>query len=116
MLHHTYADDTQAYSILELPSKWEETSAQVTACMKDFQFWMETNMLKLNQDKFEFIVFHPKTTRINAQNLTITIDNNTFINIRQCQEPRCIPGQVFEYGEAYSFCCEVMLPSDTLHR
>jgi hypothetical protein len=92
MLHHTYADDTQAYSVLELPSEWTETSAHIIACMKDLKFWMDSNMLKLNQEKFEYIIFHPKTHRINNRDYTITIDDNLFVpsesvrNLGVCQD------------------------------
>ena len=90
MLHHSYADDTQAYTILELPSEWAETSVKILECLKDFQSWMERNMLKLNQEKFEFIVFHPKHKHIQVEN--ITIDGNVICpssyvrNLGICQD------------------------------
>ena len=36
-------------------------------------------MLKLNQDMFKFIMFHPKTQTFDAHNLNIFIDNSSFL-------------------------------------
>jgi hypothetical protein len=36
-------------------------------------------MLKLNQDKFEFIIFHPRTQKVEAQNFEISIDDASFL-------------------------------------
>jgi hypothetical protein len=78
MEHFSYADDGQGYQVLELPIQWTETAKQIAACVGDIQKWMESNMLKLNQDKFEYIVFHPRHQTVEPQNFAITIDNNTF--------------------------------------
>ena len=79
MQHMTYADDTQAYDILVLPSEWSDTSTQIEACVEELQDWMKKNMLKLNHDKFEFIIFHPKHRPIHQQDYTITIGEKTFM-------------------------------------
>ena len=79
MLYHTYADDTQAYNILEAPSNWSGTSNQIISCVEALHKWMNSNMLKMNQDKFELILFHPNTHKIDLQNFNISIDNHLFI-------------------------------------
>ena len=79
MLHHSYADDTQAYDVLELPSNWPETSEKLVACASELQAWMGKNMLKMNQEKFEFIIFHPRHHRLVAEDFAISIGGHSFL-------------------------------------
>ena len=79
MNHFSYADDGQGYQVLELPIQWTETASQITACVGDIQKWMDRNMLKLNQDKFEYIVFHPRHRPVDPQDFVITIGDTTFM-------------------------------------
>jgi len=78
MQHLSYADDTQGYQILELPSEWPIVSNTISACVKEIQNWMSKNMLKLNQDKFEFTIFHPKQVQLDSSQLTLSIGENIF--------------------------------------
>ena len=78
MEHFSYADDGQGYQVLEFSMQWTETAEQIAACVGDLQAWMDRNMLKLNQDKFEFIVYHPRHQTLDQQNFTITVGNSTF--------------------------------------
>ena len=55
-----YADDTQVYEVIKVPSKWSETADRISKCVTEMQEWMCRNMLKINPEKFEYIVFHPK--------------------------------------------------------
>ena len=41
MQHMSYADDTQAYDMLVLPSQWSETSTRIVACVEELQAWMK---------------------------------------------------------------------------
>ena len=60
--HHFYADDTQLY----LPFKPKDNLAQfealmcIESCLKDMKSWMHRNMLKLNADKTEVMLFSPR--------------------------------------------------------
>jgi hypothetical protein len=78
MEHFSYADDGQGYEVLELPVQWGQASERIAACVKDLQAWMDSNMLKLNQDKFEFIIFHPRHHSIDPNDYSITINDSTF--------------------------------------
>jgi hypothetical protein len=49
MAYHCYADDAQIYQVIKPLDNWD--------CLFDIKSWMCTNMLKLNQDKTELIVF-----------------------------------------------------------
>jgi hypothetical protein len=59
MAYHCYAYDTQIYQGIK-PLDNGDISDRLKACLFDIKSWMCTNMLKLNQDKTELIVFAPK--------------------------------------------------------
>ena len=55
---HLYADDTQLYLPFQPDSdQSEEAMKRLDACVEDDRQWMETNFLKLNDIKTEFIIF-----------------------------------------------------------
>ena len=51
------ADDTQVYMIFKPCDKWDDISSSIKARIEDKSIWMNINMLKLNKDKTEFIIF-----------------------------------------------------------
>ena len=59
MLYHCYADDTQVYVVIETCDNWNNVSIRLQVCLSDISLWMCTNLLKLNQDKTELIIFAP---------------------------------------------------------
>ena len=52
--HHSYADDTQLYIAIEHSAN---ILLQIERCVADIRNWMRHNMLKLNDDETELIVF-----------------------------------------------------------
>ena len=74
--YHCYADDTQVYMSLK-PAAWEETASTIQNCVSDINEWMSSNMLKLNQEKTELIVFAPKHQAIHLRETSITVGSNT---------------------------------------
>ena len=54
MGHHFYADDAQLYISFKSGSSEEVTLLE--KCITDFKMWMRQNMLKLNDDKTEFLL------------------------------------------------------------
>ena len=54
LLHHSYADDTQLYITI----KKQDKLSDIEQCVSEIKLWMNRNMLKLNDDKTEFIVFY----------------------------------------------------------
>ena len=59
----SYADDTQLYITLgsSVPSTHDITIAQLESRVAEIRSWMLANMLKLNDDKTEFMQFLPST-------------------------------------------------------
>ena len=57
MSHHCYADDTQLYIAIEHSANLHSELLRMERCVADIRNWMRRNMLKLNDDKTELIVF-----------------------------------------------------------
>jgi len=57
---HCYADDTQVYMIIKPLDDWNNYFERLEACLDEIGTWMSNNLLKLNQDKTELIVFSSK--------------------------------------------------------
>ena len=67
--HHSYADDTQLYMTMD----WRDGLARIELCVSEIREWMNQNMLKLNDDKTELIVFTSKYKQDLYNDLSITI-------------------------------------------
>ena len=77
MSYHSYADDTQLYLVIQPLDTWENISSRLQACLIDISEWMCLNMLKLNQDKTELMVFAPKHQTSQLSNSSLVFDSNT---------------------------------------
>ena len=72
--HHSYADDTQLYMTMDHSNNdWRDGLARIELCVFEIREWMNRNMLKLNDDKTELIVFTSKYKQDLYNDLTITI-------------------------------------------
>ena len=60
LLHHSYADDTQLYITIKKKDYFTDKLSDIESCVSEIKLWMERNMLKLNDDETEFIVFKSK--------------------------------------------------------
>ena len=59
--HHSYADDTLLYKTMDHSNNdWRDGLARIELCVSEIREWMNQNMLKLNDDKTELIVFTSK--------------------------------------------------------
>ena len=72
--HHSYADDTQLYMTMDHSNNdWRDGLARIELCVSEIRKWMNQNMLKLNDDKTELIVFASKYKQDLYNDLSITI-------------------------------------------
>ena len=70
--HH--ADDTQLYMIMDHSNNdWRDGLERIERCVSEIREWMNHNMLKLNDDKTELIVFTSKYKQELCNDLSITI-------------------------------------------
>ena len=96
MTYHLYADDTQLFQEFSLSDNTSPEIAirKMECCVIGIHQWMKTNMLKLNDDKTEILIIHPKsanqhllpesvrtgntnvTPNTHARNLEVTFDCN----------------------------------------
>ena len=59
--HHSYANDTQLYMTMDYSNNiWWDGLARIQLCVSEIREWMNQTMLKLNDDKTEFMVFTSK--------------------------------------------------------
>ena len=72
--HHSYADDTQLYMTMDHSNNdWRDGLARIELCVSEIKGWMKQNMLKLNDDKTELIVFTSNYKQDLYNDLSITI-------------------------------------------
>ena len=72
MKYHIYADDTQVYIVVEPMENWGDISSRLKDCLSNIREWMNINLLKLNQDKTELMVFSPKHRVKDISDVTIS--------------------------------------------
>ena len=60
--YHVYADDTRLYLSFKSLDCLDAAAAKksMEQCISEIRDWMKANFLKLNDDKTEFLVIHPK--------------------------------------------------------
>ena len=70
---HLYADETQLYiSFKPCDSISRQTAiSQVEACIKDIKTWVTTNLVKLNYDKTDRIIFTTSETTSRQEDIVI---------------------------------------------
>ena len=73
--YHQYTDDTQIYLSFKpaIPGDNMHCIRTLQNCIKDIRIWMCTNMLKLNDDKTEFLVIGTKQQLSKVGDLSIQI-------------------------------------------
>ena len=74
--YHSYADDIQLYMTMDHSNNnWRDGLARIQLCVSEIRELMNQNMLKLNDDKTELIVFTSKYKQDLYNDLSITIGN-----------------------------------------
>ena len=85
-LHQSYADDTQLYMTMDHSNNnWRDGLARIQLCVSEIREWMNQNMLKLNDDKTELIVFTSKYKQDLYNYLSITIGDT----VVDCSQGSC---------------------------
>ena len=79
--HHSYADDTQLYMTMDHSNNnWRDGLARIQLCVSEIREWMNQNMLKLNDNKTELIVFTSKYKQDLYNDLSITIGDTVVVH------------------------------------
>ena len=70
--YHSYEDDTQIYLQCDkTDDAMKETINRLEKCIADVSTWMKKNLLKINEDKTEFIIFHRNQELIRGYSLQV---------------------------------------------
>ena len=77
--HHCYADDTQLYIAIEHSANLHSELLRMERCVADIRNWMRHNMLKLNDDKTELIVFASRYNQHLYSDASKMIGNTTVV-------------------------------------
>ena len=82
VLYHLYADDQQIYLSFKPGPTWVQSAQDdcvlwIERCIEEIRNWMAMNMLKLNDDKTEFIIFgtHQQLKKIDYITIRICSEN-----------------------------------------
>ena len=87
--HMLYADDTQLY--VEFNKSSMAASLQhLELCIDGIKSWMSQNILKLNEDKTEVIVFGSRKYLEGMPSISNRVGDCTITPTRFCSQPRCL--------------------------
>ena len=77
--HHFYADDSQAYVAFKPTDDdaKEDAVSLIDKCFQETELWMTENMLKLNGDKTEVMIFTSKHNVRHAKDIKIKVGDAT---------------------------------------
>ena len=82
--YHLYADDQQIYLSFKpgptgVQSAQDDCILQIERCIKEIKNWIAMNMLKINDDKTEFIIFGTHQQLKKIDHITIRIGSENIV-------------------------------------
>ena len=82
LLHHFYADDTQLYISFKPRNDVVQTEAlkRLENCLVDIEAWMHQNMLKLNTDKTEVMLFASKHNSRHMNSISVQVGGSKIVS------------------------------------
>ena len=75
--YHQYADDSQIYLAFKPKESLAHISERIKICIQDVGEWMASNMLMLNREKTDVILFAPKHKSLLDNNFSLAFGNVT---------------------------------------
>lgn len=75
---HLYADDTQLYTSFN-PEDSEQAMERLELCIEEIRIWMESNYLKLNDSKTEFMIFGAPKDVAQVSAWTVTVGDHEIL-------------------------------------
>ena len=82
-MYHLYADDSQLYLSFKpnTPGAQSVCLETIQNCIEDIRRWMTLNMLKLNDDKTEFIILGTRQQLAKLTDVSIRFGNTTVLPV-----------------------------------
>ena len=92
--YHGYADDTQSYHSFSpmIPGDEQLCLEELESCIQNVQIWMRTNLLKLNDEKTEFLIIGTPQQLAKVRTTSLKIGTDQI----QCSESACSLGYFFD--------------------
>ena len=97
--YHCYADDIQIYLSVKPDENWASENSAIEACVAEVGGWMNRNILKLNQEKSELIVFSSKHRIRRVNDLSLTIGGRLLHAVQSVRNLGSYYGQRLDNGE-----------------
>ena len=72
--YHMYADDTQLYLSFHPQKDQDDALSTIQQCLVEIKHWMHVNLLKLNADKTDVVVFGTKKKVTDLNNFSVSMD------------------------------------------
>ena len=87
MALHIYADDTQMYCFFNVKSTNDASNAlsMMTQCVEDVRVWMTQSLLKLNEDKTEFLVITSPHFQESVRDTSLKVGDAVISSSPQCR-------------------------------
>ena len=76
-MYHQYADDSQIYLAFKQKESLAHISERIKICIQDVGEWMASNMLMLNCEKTDVILFAPEHKSLLDNNFSLAFGNVT---------------------------------------
>ena len=86
--YHGYADDTQNYHSFSpmIPGDKQLCLEELESCIQDVWIWMRTNLLKLNDDKTEFLIIGTPQQLAKVRTTSIKIGTDQIPTQWECSQ------------------------------
>ena len=83
LCYHFYADDTQLYISFKPKDGAAQTDSLelIERCLTDIERWMRVNMLKLNSEKTEVVLFTSKHNAMQMENVTVRVGDTDITSV-----------------------------------
>jgi hypothetical protein len=87
MALHIYADDTQIYTFFNVKSSTDANDAlsALTKCIEDVRVWMTQSLLKLNEDKTEFLVISSPYYQESVSKTSLNVGDAVITSAEHCR-------------------------------
>ena len=107
--HLFYTDESKLYIAIEHSANIHSELIRIEPCVADIKNWMRHNMLKLNDDKTEFIVFASRYNQHLYSDVSLMIGNTAVVCEPQVKNLGVIFDQVMSMRQHVNYTSRAMV-------
>ena len=106
LCYHFYADDIQLYiSFMPKDGAAQTDSLELTdRCLTDIERWMRVNMIKLNSEKTEVVLFTSKHNAMQMENVTVHVGDTDITSVHCVKKHGCYLRVCHKHGATFEQC------------